>query len=243
MACLVPGIHVLASSKQEGCGWPDEPGRDGKPIMPCMGGLAGISRYLERPQSRRASHRAAREGIYAGDLKGRQPLPPPGPKAEPEREWGRRVIGIRPIIGWSRVIIRDVIVAIVVPIVATRTQVCRFRRVEWLYASFRRSRGGRTNRRRSGQRQNSRDDRSSNQCLHGTLLMIAQRPDNAPLGARGFIRHHAAQETSPHRGPVSLTRRENGAPVGTGGRRRADWRRAPALAPGSASASLYPTRH
>jgi hypothetical protein len=67
----------------------------------------------------------------------------------------------------------------VVPIAATRAQVCRFRRVEWLYASFRRSRGGRTDRRRSGQRQDSRNDRSSDQCLHGTFLMIPQRADNA----------------------------------------------------------------
>src|ERR1700737_2392685 len=39
---------------------------------------------------------------------------PPRPKAETEREWGRRVIGIRPIIGRPVIIIRPVVRTIAV---------------------------------------------------------------------------------------------------------------------------------
>src|SRR5213595_471969 len=42
-------------------------------------------------------------------------------------------------------------------------------------------------------------------------------------GAPGFMRHHGAQETSPHREPVSLTRKENSAPEITSGASALRW--------------------
>ena len=121
-------------------------------------------------------------------LNDRQALPPP-PRPEAKSEANRRpvsvirsrVIRIRPIIGWPRQIIRPVVsavpVTIVVPIAAPRAQVCRLRGVTCVHAGLRRSRGGRLNRRHSGQRQASGNDRCSDQCLHGELLIIPQGAD------------------------------------------------------------------
>jgi hypothetical protein len=124
------------------------------------------------------------------------PLPPPRPDAGAEAHERHRcviwirpiVIGIRPIIGWPREIVRLVVsavtVAIVVPIAAPGAQVCRFRRVNCLNAKLRRSRGGRLNRRQSGQGQAPRNDHCSDQCLHRKLLMIPQGADQRTAGAR-----------------------------------------------------------
>src|SRR6202171_6670271 len=71
---------------------------------------------------------------------------PPRPKSEAEREWGRRVIGIRPIIGRPVIIIRPVVrtiaVTSVMPIATPRAEIGCLQRFRLLHRGLRGRRGG-----------------------------------------------------------------------------------------------------
>src|ERR1700737_895281 len=67
---------------------------------------------------------------------------PPRPKSEAEREWGRRVIGIRPIIVWAVIIIRPVVrtiaVTSVMPVATSRAEIGCLQRFRLLHRGLQR---------------------------------------------------------------------------------------------------------
>jgi hypothetical protein len=145
---------------------------------------------------------------------------PPRPKAKSEKERRRRGIRIRPIIGRPPVIIGPVVRAIGITMVMSVATACakvgRFRRVGCVYAGSRRSRASRINRRRTCQRQGSRNRGRSDPSLHGKAPMLSKAPTN-PQRPHGFHATCGSQKQARLRACLnSLTRRSVAADITSG---------------------------